>query len=654
MRLLFLFVSLSIPVTSMPLAGTAALATATVLVVVAHTVAVSVYPVLAHALTLAAAGPSAMVAAGRQSGGSQTDYHHPCHNQCDQFFHNVFLLGSSPLEGLSPGIRISVPIPLTLEKIFYFFLQTQAAGLKPARFLPFGLYSNREPCAILFLAEPCLGKPLAPKTGKNIDNLLFILQVFCFSGTMISNRPPSLYGRGAFRTKGWNEAMEFPKHPFRTHGGAPVPHHKNTWDAPTATMPPPEKVILPMQQHIGAPCIPTVKKGDHVYVGTVVGDNEAYMSVPVHSSVSGTVTDITTVMLTGGQMTQAVVVESDGAMEKDPGIHPPAPITTKEELANAARAAGLVGLGGAGFPAHVKLNIPEGKQIDTLLVNVAECEPYVTSDHREALENGHNVLEGVYKVKEILGVQRVIIAVEDNKPDVIQKLTEIADDPKRDPRDEVRVLALKSRYPQGAEKVLVQACTGRKVPEGKLPADVGCLVMNIGSISFLASYMRTGMPLTLKRVTIDGSAIAHPQNVIVPVGTPIKDVVAFCGGYKSEPKKLIMGGPMMGVAITSDELPILKQNNAILAFDEREATLRQPTACIRCGRCVAACPMNLMPTKLEQATERKDVEGLKALNVMACMECGCCAFSCPAGRRLVQAIRLGKSYVRKAGSGGKK
>ena len=443
--------------------------------------------------------------------------------------------------------------------------------------------------------------------------------------------------------------MEFPKHPFRTHGGAAVPHHKNTWDIPSSTMPPPEKVILPMQQHIGAPCIPTVKKGDHVYVGTVVGDSEAYVSVPVHASVSGTVTEITQVMLTGGQMTQAVVVESDAKMEKDPAIAPPPPITTKEELAKAARAAGLVGLGGAGFPAHVKLNVPEGKTIDTLLVNVAECEPYVTSDHREALENGRNVLEGVYHVKEILGVQRVIIAVEDNKPDVIQKLSEIADDPKRDPLDQVRVLPLKSRYPQGAEKVLVQACTGRKVPAGKLPADVGCLVMNIGSLSFLASYMRTGMPLTLKRVTLDGSAIAHPQNVIVPVGTPIKDVVAFCGGYKAEPKKLIMGGPMMGVAITSDELPILKQNNAILAFDQREAQLRQPTACIRCGRCVAACPMHLMPTKLEQAVERQDVEALQSLDIMTCMECGCCSFSCPAGRRLVQAIRLGKNYVRKAG-----
>ena len=435
----------------------------------------------------------------------------------------------------------------------------------------------------------------------------------------------------------------------RSAQGAGVPHEKGTSNLETVAMPLPSKIVLSMGQHIGAPAAPAVAKGDQVYVGTVVGDSEAYVSAPVHASVSGTVTEITQVMLTGGQMTQAVVVGSDGKMEKDPAIAPPPPITTKEELAKAARAAGLVGLGGAGFPAHVKLNVPEGKTIDTLLVNVAECEPYVTSDHREALENGRNVLEGVYHVKEILGVQRVIIAVEDNKPDVIQKLSEIAGDPKRDPLDQVRVLPLKSRYPQGAEKVLVQACTGRKVPAGKLPADVGCLVMNIGSLSFLASYMRTGMPLTLKRVTLDGSAIAHPQNVIVPVGTPIKDVVAFCGGYKAEPKKLIMGGPMMGVAITSDELPILKQNNAILAFDQREAQLRQPTACIRCGRCVAACPMHLMPTKLEQAVERQDVEALQSLDIMTCMECGCCSFSCPAGRRLVQAIRLGKNYVRKAG-----
>ncbi len=444
--------------------------------------------------------------------------------------------------------------------------------------------------------------------------------------------------------------MEFPKHPFRTHGGAPVPHHKNTAQSPSVVMPPPERIVLPMQQHIGAPCVPTVKKGDHVYVGQVVGDSDAYVSAPIHASISGTVTELTQVMLTGGQMTQAVVIESDGKMEKDPGIYPPAAINSKEELAKAARSAGLVGLGGAGFPAHVKLNVPEGKNIDTLIVNVAECEPYVTSDHREALENGKNVLDGIYKIKEILGVHRVLVAVEDNKPDVIAKLREIADNPEMDPKDEVRVLPLKSRYPQGAEKVLVQACTGRRVPPGQLPADVGCLVMNIASISFLASYMRTGMPLTLKRVTIDGSAIKEPKNVIVPIGTKIADVIEFCGGYQSEPQKMLMGGPMMGIAITTDQLPILKQNNAILAFDEKEAALLEPTACIRCGKCVAACPMNLMPTKLEKAVEKKDTEALKALDVTTCMECGCCAFSCPAGRRLVQAIRLGKSYLKKAGA----
>lgn len=446
--------------------------------------------------------------------------------------------------------------------------------------------------------------------------------------------------------------MEFPKRPFRSHGGVAVPHHKNTCDIPTAVMPPPQRVILPMQQHIGAPCTPTVQKGDHVLVGQVVGDTDAYVGAPIHASVSGTVTELKEIMLTGGQMTTAVVIESDGKMERDPNIYPPAAINSKAELSMAARSAGLVGLGGAGFPAHVKLNVPDEKPIDTLIINAAECEPYVTSDHREAIENGKNVLDGVYKIKDILKVRRVFIAVEDNKPDVIARLTQIADDPEMDPEDLVRVFPLKSRYPQGAEKVLVQSCTGRKVPPGKLPADVGCIVMNIASVSFLASFMRTGMPLTLKRVTIDGSAVAYPQNVIVPIGTPIRDVIEFCGGYQAKPEKLLMGGPMMGIAITSDELPIVKQNNAILAFDMEEARLLTPTACIRCGSCVAACPMELLPTKLEKAAEKKDVEALKALDIMTCMECGCCAFSCPAGRRLVQSIRLGKSYVKQ--SGGKK
>lgn len=443
--------------------------------------------------------------------------------------------------------------------------------------------------------------------------------------------------------------LSFPKRPFRTNGGAPVPHHKNTAEKESVAMPPPDEVVLPMQQHIGAPCIPTVKKGDTVYAGQIIGDSDAYVCAPVHASVSGTVSGITKVMLTGGQMVDAVVIQSDGKMEFDPAIAPLGEIKTQEDLLQAARAAGLVGLGGAGFPAHVKLKVPEGKEIDTLIVNAAECEPYVTSDHREALENGKNVLDGVYTIKEILNVKRVIIAVEDNKPDAIQKLREIADNKEMDPKDEVRVLTLKTMYPQGAEKVLVKACTNRDVPEGGLPADVGCLVMNIASVSFLASYIRTGKPLTYKRVTIDGSAVTNPQNVIVPIGTKIADVMAFCGGYKEEPRKIIMGGPMMGIAITSDQLPVIKQNNAILAFGEKDALMMETTECIRCGRCVFGCPMKLLPTNLEKAVEKKDTEKLRDLHIMTCMECGCCSFRCPSGRRLVQAIRLGKDYVRNEG-----
>ena len=267
--------------------------------------------------------------------------------------------------------------------------------------------------------------------------------------------------------------QSFPKRPFRTHGGAHVPHHKNTAHTETHVMPPPDEITLPMTQHIGAPCVPCVKKGDHVYVGTKVADSDAYVSVPIHSSVSGTVKEIKKVIMPGGQAVDAVIITSDGLMEHDPAVCPPPEIKTKQQLADAARASGLVGLGGAGFPAHVKLNVPPDKKIDTLIVNVAECEPYITSDHREALENGKNVLAGIYKIKEILDVHRVIIAIEDNKPDAIEALTRIADDPKMDPNDEVRVLKLHASYPQGAEKVLVQTNWMKEeiVRQCKIPAE---------------------------------------------------------------------------------------------------------------------------------------------------------------------------------------
>lgn len=444
--------------------------------------------------------------------------------------------------------------------------------------------------------------------------------------------------------------LTFPEKPFRTHGGAAVPHHKNTAQMESATLPCPSQVTIPMQQHVGAPCKPLVKVGDLVQVGQKIGDSDAFVSAPIHASISGKVSAITKVALPGGQMVDAVVIESDGQMTVSPEVRPPV-VNTPEDFIRAVHESGLVGLGGAGFPAHVKLNVPKDKHLDTLIVNAAECEPYITADNREALENSWAVLSGVYAVRDLLGLERVIIAVEDNKPDVIEVLRKVADNPKLDPKDRVRILPLRARYPQGAEKVLVQSCTNRVIPLGKLPADVGCLVMNITSVAFLADYLKTGMPLVKKRVTVDGSAIASPKNVIVPIGTKIADVVAFCGGYSQPPAKLLMGGPMMGIALTSDELPILKQNNGILAFAEKDAALPKPTACIRCGRCVSGCPMNLVPTQLEKYAELRDTDKLDQLGIMCCMECGTCAYNCPAHRPLVHAIRMGKALLR---NGGKK
>ena len=444
--------------------------------------------------------------------------------------------------------------------------------------------------------------------------------------------------------------LTFPEKPFRTHGGAAVPHHKNTAQMESVILPCPSQVTIPMQQHVGAPCKPLVKGGDHVYLGQKIADSDAFVSAPIHASISGKVSAVTKVALPGGQMVDAVVIESDGQMTVSPEVKPPV-VNSPEDFIRAVHESGLVGLGGAGFPAHVKLNVPKDKHLDTLIVNAAECEPYITADNREALENSWAVLSGVYAVRDLLGLERVIIAVEDNKPDVIEVLRKVADNSKLDPEDRVRILPLHARYPQGAEKVLVQSCTNRVIPLGKLPADVGCLVMNITSVAFLADYLKTGMPLVKKRVTVDGSAIASPKNVIVPIGTKIADVIAFCGGYSQPPAKLLMGGPMMGIALTSDELPILKQNNGILAFAEKDAALPKPTACIRCGRCVSGCPMNLVPTQLEKYAELKDTDKLDQLGILCCMECGTCAYNCPAHRPLVHAIRIGKALLR---NGGKK
>ena len=434
----------------------------------------------------------------------------------------------------------------------------------------------------------------------------------------------------------------------KVRGGVKVAHHKNTAELEVVRIPTPSKVVIPMQQHIGAPCKPVVKVGDEVAVGQLIGDSDKFISAPIHASVSGKVTAIGEVKLPNGSVSKAVTIESDGEMRLWEGIKPPK-VETREDLIKAVRDSGLVGLGGAGFPTHVKLNFPPDKNIDTLVVNAAECEPYITVDYRECMENSWDILSGVYALKELLGFKQVIIAAEDNKPEAFKVLGKIADHD-ADIDDSVKLMVLESKYPQGAEKMMVQSATGRRVPPGKLPADVGCVVMNVASVAFISRYLKTGKPLVSRSLTVDGSAIAAPKNVRVPVGTDIGEIIDFCGGFKGEPCKILTGGPMMGLAIVGTDLPVLKQNNAILAFTADDAVLKPETDCIRCGRCVAACPMSLMPTNIVKAAKIKDVDALKRAGVTVCMECGSCAFACPAGKPLVQHMRLAKAILREEGN----
>lgn len=439
------------------------------------------------------------------------------------------------------------------------------------------------------------------------------------------------------------EERFFPKRPFRGRGGVHVPHRKNTAEEESIKLPIPAQVVIPMSMHIGAPCKALVKPGERVLVGQCIGDTDAFVSAPIHASVSGTVREIRQVSLPNGASCEGVVIDSDGQMEEYPFTPPE--VTDAASLAAAARACGLVGLGGAGFPAYIKLRIPEDKQVDTLLVNAAECEPYLTADYREIMENSWDVMSGIYAVKRFLGIHRVIIGVEENKPEAIRVLREMADNSEADPEDEVRVLKLPARYPQGAEKVLIHACTGRRVPAGKLPADAGCIVINVTSIACLARFLKTGRPLLSKRITVDGGAVLHPCNLIVPIGTPVSEVLRYVG-VAEDGAKVLYGGPMMGTAICSPEQVVMKNTNGLLVLPEKEAILPDPTPCIRCGRCIDACPMGLHPVILAKATTRKDLEMLDREGLMQCMECGCCAYVCPAKRPLVQTFRLGKVLLK--------
>ena len=428
----------------------------------------------------------------------------------------------------------------------------------------------------------------------------------------------------------------------KTLKGAKVAHFKNTENCESTPMPLPKEVCISMSQHMGPPCNPLVKKGDAVKVGTMIGDSEAFLSAPIHSSVSGTVSAVEEIVTATGSRCQVVIIQTDGEQAVDEHIKPPE-IENHPEFVKAIRASGLVGLGGAGFPTHIKMNPKNLSEVDTLVVNAAECEPYITSDYRTIIERPQDILDGIAAIKKYVGITQVKIAVENNKPQAIEMLRRLTGD---DPS--IEVCSLKAIYPKGAEKVTAYETTGRVIKEGMLPADVGVIVENVTTTAFIGQYLRTGMPLVTKTLTVDGGAVAEPKNVVAPIGAHFSDVIDFCGGYKCTPKKLIMGGPMMGTLVFDDTYPVLKNNNALLAFDESQTAVYEEQPCIRCGRCIQACPYHLMPRMIEKAYESDNIPMLQKLKVSLCMECGCCSFVCPAKRNLTFTNKLAKQRLRAA------
>ena len=417
--------------------------------------------------------------------------------------------------------------------------------------------------------------------------------------------------------------------------GIRLKHRKNTENCATVDFPVPAKVKLPMSMHMGAPCLPLVKVGDEVKVGQKVGDCESAFSAPIHSGVSGKVTAITDYQTAMGSICKAIEIETDGLQTVSEEVKPPV-ISDKESFIKAVRESGACGLGGAGFPTHVKLN-PK-TPIDTLIINAAQCEPYITADYREMIECPEDIIAGINLVKSILGIKNAKLAIEANKPEAIKNFTAMAaNDPTID------IITLPLAYPQGAEKVIIYNSTGRIVKEGELPSDEGVIVLNVSTAAFIYRYTQTGMPLVTRRLTIDGNAVGEPKNVRAVIGTSFRELLEFCKTDIDSIRKLIGGGPMMGMSIPDLDMPVVKTSNALLAiksYDERKTT-----SCIRCGRCVNVCPLGLMPAEIDKAYKIRNIEELQALKVNLCMNCGSCTYVCPANRKLAETNQLAKALL---------
>ena len=422
-------------------------------------------------------------------------------------------------------------------------------------------------------------------------------------------------------------------------GGVRAPHLKNTAKCKPEAIPVPPEVRLPMAMHSGAPASPVVAVGDLVKVGQLIGEALGNVSSPVHASVSGKIKAIDPIDSLTGEKTAAVVIASDGSQALYEGIAPPR-VSSREEFLEAVKNSGVVGLGGAGYPTASKLMLRDYSRLDYILVNGAECEPYITSDTRTMIDDAGYVWEGISLLKKYLGPKKIVICIEKNKPEPIKIMKTLSSG-----ADGVEVRVLPSLYPQGERKVLVYNVTGRIVPEGGRLPDVGCIVINCTTVAVFAKFIKTGMPLVARCVTVDGSAVVNPKNLIAPIGAPVRCLLDYCQ-LADNVKKITLGGPMMGMAIPNLDMPIVKITNAVLAFNEQDSEPPEPAACIKCGRCISKCPMKLMPPFIESAFELSRPELLKKYKVEMCAECACCAYSCPAKRPLVQVMTLAKNMLR--------
>lgn len=412
-------------------------------------------------------------------------------------------------------------------------------------------------------------------------------------------------------------------------------------DQPIEAMPVPQQLVVPMSQHIGAPCAPTVKVGDVVKRGQLIGTSPAFMHADIHAPVSGKVIKIEDRPHSGRISCPSVVIESDGEDVWADGL----PLDrdwmamANEDILGAIQSAGIVGMGGATFPAHIKLK--PAKPVDILILNGAECEPYLTADYRLMLEESGKIVTGTQILARILGVERSVIGIEDNKPEAIRSMQQACEG------TGVEVAALRTKYPQGAEKMLIKVVAGREVPMGGLPMDVGAVVQNVGTVAAITDAVCHGLPLTERVTTVSGDAVSQPKNLRVRIGTTYRDAIAFCGGFRETPDKLLAGGPMMGMAQFSEDVPIMKGSSGILALTKKITEHGPEMNCIRCGRCVQACPMGLVPSMLSILSQRADFASCRDdYGLMNCVECGSCTFVCPAKRNIVQYIKNAKGVIR--------